>query len=173
MKPLALDFLAVRAPSRWGGILLVLGLALCTGAGAAFWQMQQQRQSLELSVAELSAQRSVRGARPVASKVDDKTRALGVVSERISVPWERLFQDVESCDGPDVALLQLQPNITQRQVMLMGEARDRLSLEAYMKRLDQTASLEGVHLAQHNQAPDSGPWAVRFAITARWLYSSP
>ncbi|MFN0318454.1 MAG: hypothetical protein ACKVQA_25795 [Burkholderiales bacterium] len=39
-----------------------------------------------------------------------------------------------------------------------------------MKRLEQTRSLEGVHLAQHNQAPESGPGAIRYSLTAKWLY---
>lgn len=170
MKPLALDFMAARAPSRLGGVLLVAGLALCIGVGAAYWRLLQHRGVLETSVDELAAQVEGARARRTTAKPDDRARALNVVSDRLSVPWEKLFQDVESCDGPDVALLQFQPNITQRQVMLMGEARDRASLESYMRRLDQTGSLEGVHLAQHNQAPESGPWAIRYALTAKWTY---
>lgn len=168
MKPLALDFMSTKSPSRWGGVLLVMGLALCVAAGTGYWRLQQHRDTLETQVDALALRVEGTRSRRSVETPDERARALGVVSERLSVPWEKLFQDIESCDGPDVALLQLQPNITQRQVMLMGEARDRAALESYMRRLDQTNSLDGVHLAQHNQAPESGPWAVRFALTAKW-----
>lgn len=170
MKPLALDFMSAGATSRWGSVLLVLGMALCIGVGTAYWRLLQHRDALERSVDALALRVEGGRVKRLESRPDEKARALGVVSERLSVPWEKLFQDVESCDSPEVALLQLQPNITQRQVLLMGEARDRASLESYMRRLDQTESLEGVHLAQHNQAPESGPWAIRYALTAKWIY---
>lgn len=173
MKPLALDFAASHAPSRWGAVLLVLGMAVCVAAGAAYWRLLQHRNALEARVDQLALRTEGANARRADAAPDERARALGVVRERLTVPWERLFQDVESCDGPDVALLQMQPNITQHQVMLMGEARDRAALESYMRRLEETASLEGVHLAQHNQAPDSGPWAIRFALTAKWNYPQP
>lgn len=173
MKPLALDFVATRAPSRWGSVLLVGGLALCIAVGAVYWRLLQHRNVLAARVDELAVRMEGARARPTDGAPDQRTRALGVVGERLTVPWERLFQDVESCDGPDVALLQMQPNITQRQITLMGEARDRASLESYMRRLEETASLEGVHLAQHGQAPDSGPWALRYALTAKWTYPQP
>ncbi len=167
MKPLALDFVAAPSSSRWGVMILLLGIGLSLAVAGAYGHLLRERSALEQHLDELSATptRAVTSNKP-----DEKARALSVVAERISVPWERLFQDVESCDSSDVALLQLQPNITQHQVSLMGEARDRASVEAYMKRLEQTRSLEGVHLAQHNQAPESGPGAIRYALTAKWVY---
>lgn len=167
MKPLALDFVASPSSSRWGVMILVSGIALSLAVAGAHGHLLRERSALEQRLEQLNATPK----RVVTSKKnDDKARAFDIVAERISVPWERLFQDVESCDSSDVALLQLQPNITQRQVSLMGEARDRASVEAYMKRLERTRSLEGVHLAQHNQAPESGPGAIRYALTAKWVY---
>ncbi|MFN0317988.1 MAG: PilN domain-containing protein, partial [Burkholderiales bacterium] len=154
MKPLALDFVATPSANRWGVMVLVLGLGLSVALALGYGHLLQERALLEDRLEQLSA---VPKRATAQQKPDEKARAMGVVAERISVPWERLFQDVESCDSSDVALLQLQPNITQHQVILTGEARNRNAVEAYMKRLEQTRSLEGVHLAQHNQAPESGP----------------
>jgi Tfp pilus assembly protein PilN len=174
MRPLALNFVGAPARGPWGVLTLLLGIAAASASGAAYWDQMKQRTLLESRVDQLSERLPVsRGTSRTAQKPDDKARALALVSERITVPWDRLFQDIESCDNPDVALLQLQPNIAQHQVTLMGEARDRQSLEAYMRRLEETASLEGVHLAQHNQAPESGPWAIRYAMTAKWVYEQP
>ncbi len=174
MKPLAMDFVAASGGGRWGGLILLIGLALSIATGAGYWRLLQDRLALEQSLELLSGKAANgRGIKSTNTKLDDKMRAMDVVAERISVPWERLFQDIESCDTPDVALLQFQPNITQHQVTLMGEARDRASVENYIRRLERTPSLEGVHLAQHNQAPESGPWAIRYALTAKWTYEQP
>lgn len=171
MKALAMDFLAVSRPGRWGSVVLLAGVAVAAATGAGYWHLLQQRSLLEDRMGQLVARSAdANGARAAKAKPDDRTRAMNVVAERISVPWEKLFQDIEACDTPEVALLQLQPNITLHQVSLTGEARDRNAVEHYMKRLEETASLEGVHLAQHSQAPESGPWAIRYALTAKWTY---
>jgi len=169
MKP-SLDF--VRAPSRVGtaGIVLLAGGL----AAAAFSVHQYMEASAELAAREQvssaeSRQVTTAAATPVnVEQLRARLLAANQVLEKRTTPWDALFRDIEAVSDKKIGLLSVQPEIAGRVVRITGEAHDAAALAQYITHLEETASLAGVHLTEHETRQDSGRTVIRFGLSAVW-----
>ncbi len=185
---LDLDFQVRRRGNQTFG-LVVLALGVLAAAGNTLWYLNLSRTAMALEARiEALSTRSPAPRAPAGreQQAESRTATLRLkarrdVAERLAIPWQSLFDDLEAASDEEVAVLALQPMPSQHQVRLSGEAKDRRALERYLARLEATPSLEGVYLASHEYGKEPPPGAdrpagtphkqgIRFALTARWIY---
>lgn len=87
---------------------------------------------------------------------------------QLSLPWERLFQAVESAGSKEVALLALEPDTEKQMVKIRGEAKNIPELLDYIKRLEERDVFGTVYLQSHQVQQQDTDKPVRFALLAFW-----
>lgn len=174
MKPIGIDFARVpRAPRTPGLALLGLGafaLALCLAwyAGA---REETERLEARIAEAERAAWHSPRrlpGPPREARASDAELRVAHEVVQRMTVPWERLFGDLEQSSRGEIALLALQPDAPSRQLRISGEARHFGALLDYSRRLARSGMLGDVVLLAHEVRTGEPLRPVSFSLQAAW-----
>jgi hypothetical protein len=107
-------------------------------------------------------------ARPAGGRaLADEIRDANTVIERMNVPWDSLFRELEGAADESVALLAIQPDPASRQVRIAGEARKLDAVLNYVERLEARDSLSNVFLLGH-ETRDAPPRPVAFTLTAQW-----
>lgn len=178
MSQLRLDYQRSMKPFPWGGVLLlVLALAalIATGihyrglnAQAALWESKAEQ-------IERAAQRQPSGGRSgerMAVALALEVKRANEVLRQLSVPWEALFQTVESAGGNGVALLALEPDTEKRLVKISGEAKSIAAMLDYIKLLENRDVLGTVYLQSHHVQLQDPEKPVRFELLAIWRVKS-
>jgi hypothetical protein len=173
MERLHLDFLQTHA--RRNGLGVALLLVGCVAVGAALvrqYQVAQETTRLEERV--MDARRLARRAMPHLDTrttrgraVADEIRAANAVIERMNVPWDALFRELEAAGDPGVTLLAIQPDAATGQVRIAGEARKLDAVFGYISRLEARDGLQNVYLVGH-EVRDKPPRPVAFSLLAQW-----
>ena len=165
-----LDYIAPPRRARAAGIALLL---LSLGIAAALLQ-RYESVKLELVRAEMS--RSIlageRRPAPARKNVDDELKGAEAVVRQLALPWSAMVRAVEGASGPEIALLQMQPDAQTRQLRLTAEARSERAMLDYLERLGAAHVLADVHLASHQVMLDEPRRPIQFSIVAR-LKESP
>jgi hypothetical protein len=173
MERLHLDFLQPHA--RRGGLGVALLVAGAVVAGVTLvrqYQIAQETARLEERV--LDARRMARRAMPHLDlrtargrPLADEIRAANVVIERLNVPWDALFRELEAAEDPGVTLLAIQPDAATGQVRIAGEARKLDAVFGYVSRLEEREGLHNVYLIGH-EVRDTPSRPVAFSLLAQW-----
>jgi hypothetical protein len=174
MSKLQLDYQRGIKPYSWGGLLLlVLALAALLASGlhyrnlsaeAALWESRAEQ-------FERVAQRHLPGGRAGGQLAAGQAREVKRANEvlrQLSMPWDGLFQTVESVATKEVALLALEPDTEKRLVKISGEAKNIAAMLDYIRKLEHRAVFGSVYLQSHHvqlQDPDK---PVRFVLLAIW-----
>ena len=87
---------------------------------------------------------------------------------RLSVPWAGLFRAIESSSLENIALLSIQPDVQQRSIALMGEARTYGDVLTYMHRLERSGSFINVRILSHELRREDPQQPVAFNLSAQW-----
>lgn len=173
MRRLELDFRRRPRASLGGWTLLaagVLAAALAVSAGrqvtAATMRDQTALRQVEMKLPE--------AARPALSVAESKAREAALASMRrvqqqLNLPWDTLFETLESRSGPDIALLALTPDARKRSLRLSAEARDLEAMLAFHRQLEQSDALRDVSLLSHELVAQGSGRAIRFTLVANWV----
>lgn len=173
MQSLKLDYYATARPAWVGMLVLALGVVM---ALTVAWQVLDKDRQISEGEAKLERfARSVPGrARAETSRKEDaeanvrETGEVNAVIERIGLPWESLFEAIESTPGDDVALLDLKPDVQKGIVRISAEAKSLESQLDYVSALQQNPLFHDVLLQSH-QIHDQDPQnPVRFVLQAGW-----
>jgi Tfp pilus assembly protein PilN len=175
MRALHLDFLRPVPARPWWGFALLAAGALA--AAAALWRYQQVRaevDELEAAVAQLErfARRDsprLRAAAGDPKALVQEIRAANAVIERLAVPWDALFRELEGAAADGVALLSIQPDPAGGQVRIAGEAKRYPDVLAYVARLEAREHLANVFLAGHEVRTGAPQRPVAFSLVADWV----
>ena len=173
MQRMHLDFLQPHARRHGLGVLLLLaGAAAAVVALVHQQQAAQETTRLEERVAD--ARRMARRAMPPLDArvargraLADEIRAANAVIERMNVPWDALFRELEAARDEGVALLAIQPDAASGQVRIAGEARKLDAVFGYVARLEAREGLQKVYLVGH-EVRDAPPRPVAFSVSAEW-----
>lgn len=169
MRPLRIDFARSAAPPPllgWG--VLAASLALAALLGAQFHDASSELARLEDRAERLRARASrTVGADPLSERaLRDELQRARIVTRQLTLPWGRLFEAVEGAASKQVALIALQPESGQNLVRITAEARDLAEALAFVRRLQATRQLAGVHLASHQVRTEDARSPVRFVVLA-------
>jgi len=169
MRPLRIDFARSAAAPAWlGWGVLAASLAVAALLGAQFRDASTELARLEDRAERLRARasRSV-GADPRSERaLRDELQRARAVTQQLALPWGRLFEAVEGAASKQVALIALQPESGQSLVRITAEARDLGEALAFVRRLQATRQLTGVHLASHQVRTEDARRPVRFVVLA-------
>ena len=180
MRALTLDFQRVRRPVPWSGFALLLAaVATLTLLALQLRQVEEQLRTWEAS-SDAAARQSARAARAPSSAGEQALRAqlqevrhANQVVRQLALPWNTLFDAVESSGSKDIALLLLEPELQGGSVRIAGEARDFETLLAYVKELGTRPAFTRVLLQNHQYLRDVPEMPVRFTLLAQWKAGAP
>ncbi len=113
------------------------------------------------------ARTSPRG-REVGQELGKELEKANAILRQINLPWETLFDSIEHIATEDVALLSLQPNVTNRTLRIRGEARNMAVLLDFVEAMEREIVFEKVHLVNYKIKQDSPYRPVDFLLTAAW-----
>ena len=171
LPALALDF--KRAPRRWswiGLLLLVVGAAWVAQVVDAERTLSGQIELAETRQ-ETLAQRSHKKPLPApdAEATQQEIRQANTILQRLALPWNTLFQTLESTSGKNIALLSIQPDANKHSVRIGGEAKSLPDLLAYITQLERSHVLNQVYLTSHEVRVEDTEKPVRFALVTHWM----
>jgi hypothetical protein len=174
VRALHLDFVRPNAGARVTGTLLlasgVLTVAWVLGEFGALreelvrWQGKREdtyrlaKRAMPSLVSQGAPSRETAGALKAANQILDQ----------LTLPWDRLFRDLEAALVPDVAMLSIQPDPANRRVTVGGEARNVSALLTYLARIDAAPGLSEAHLTQHEVRRNDPRRPIVFTVQARW-----
>jgi Tfp pilus assembly protein PilN len=86
----------------------------------------------------------------------------------MGLPWDMLFQTMESANNDNIALLGIDPDSKKGQIKISGEAKDFDALLGYIRTLQKNNFFTEVSL-QHHQVQELDPdKPIRFTLDASW-----
>lgn len=171
MSELRLDY-QHNSPFPWAGTaLLALALVALVLTGSyylklsdltASWEARAERS--QSGLAGVTRRSPEHGAVELAQEVNNANDVL----RQLSVPWDALFQAVESSGGNKVTLLALEPDIEKRQVKINGETKNFKALTNYITQLQGQDVFGSVYLQSHQVQQQDPDKPVRFSLLASW-----
>jgi len=175
MRPLQLDYQRSHSPSRRGGIvLLAIAVALSLKLIAGYSALSDEAANAEDKLARLekiSSRAHLDSGRDSADSAalrQEITRANEVL-KHLSLPWDKLFEAVESSASEQVALLSIQPDEKRGTVSIGGEAKNAEAMLDYVRRLQRSHMLSNIYLLNHQVEQQDPQTPVRFSVVATWL----
>lgn len=180
MRALQLDFQRVCKPVPWLGVgVLAAAVAGFALLGGHYHTVDQQRILWESKLDHIERGYSHRAlaSRPLTEQAAraqmlELSQANQVVHQ-LSLPWNALFNAVETSSGQNIALLSLEPNPVKGTVIIRGEAKDLNALLNYAKQLS-TRELFGSVMLQNHEIQQADPEKpLRFSLLAEWKGVAP
>lgn len=180
MRPLHLDYQRSFKPYPWLGFgVLAAALAAMVLAGGYYLRLGQHIVELEARVdrgERLSGLRS-HSPRPAAKQAMQEqmleVQHANQVLRQLTLPWDSLFQAVESAGGKSIAMLSMEPDVENGVVRISGEARNFNAVLDYVKKLDGREEFGSVHLQNHQVRQDDPEKPVLFSLLAVWKVGAP
>jgi hypothetical protein len=175
MRALHLDLLrTVPARPWWGVAILAAGAIALAMVGWRYQRLQAEIGDLEASVAQLTrfARREAPRLRAAAGdpkQLVQEIRGANAIIDRLGVPWDALFRELEGAAGEGVALLSIQPDPASGQLRISGEAKRYPDVLAYVERLEARTHLANVFLVGHEVKESAPQRPVAFSLVAEWV----
>lgn len=164
-----LDYQHAPGSFPWAGlVLLALSMALLAWIGRDYLSLSRQAERLESKAVQIAqAHPRLRNEKLTAAEVRDRVQEVKRANEvlrRLTLPWERLFQAVESSSGKEVALLAVNPDMEKGVVKISGEAKNLGSALEYIQKLEKQEMFGTVYLQSHQIQSQDPEKPVRFSI---------
>lgn len=180
MHALHLDYQRVFKPVPWLGLaLLVVALVALAVTGGysqtlnqqiTYWESKvehiERLSSHRALVSQPLTEQAVRAQRLEVEQANQVVRQLGL-------PWNALFNAVETSGEKSIALLSLEPDLHKGTVKISGEAKDFNALLDYVKQLSTREVFGSVMLQNHQIQKDDPEKPVRFSLLAQWKEAAP
>lgn len=180
MRALRIDYQRSNQPLPWLGLgMLVAALAALALMGSYYQALNQQIafwESKLVRIERLSSHR-VLVSRPLTEQAARaqllEVKQANLVVRQLSLPWNALFNAVETSAGQSIALLSLEPDMQKGTVKISGEAKDLNALLKYVKQLSAREVFGSVFLQNHQiqQADPEKP--LHFSLLAHWKGAGP
>lgn len=168
---LGLDFVRTTgAPAALRYGLLLAGLAAAGGSLEWTSAIERESDALHDQVAKLRRESRAAGisaAQTAPAPRPNQLASAQNVIRRIALPWPALLREVDAAAGEGVALLSIEPDAASRSVRISGNAKDLLSLRAFVRRLESAGQLARVHILEHRRAT-AGEAQLGFVVAGSW-----
>lgn len=172
MRALHFNFAPSRGRPYLRLFILAASLVLLAYVGwlyvaASAAQRSADARLAQLGVAPLSNAKLPADERIInAGNSDDIAYERSVV-DRLSVPWDALFKEIEMSVDSSVVLLSVESNLGRGTVSLIAEARSLTAMIDYARRLRAGTMLQEVQIQSHKLLAQDSLRPVRFVINAR------
>ena len=174
MRALSLDFQQQKRRAGWTNIALLAG-GLVMAMFLGWHSMTQFSQIRALQAQQASLAHSTQRRAPMrlpateAQRLNNEIAQARDVLEQLALPWEHLFEDIESSPDDHVALLAIEPDAAKHLVSISGEAKDLNAMLGYLRALQAKDSLTGIYLQSHHIDQQTAEHPVRFVVLASWV----
>lgn len=168
MTRLRMDFQRPAQPFPLAGtLLLLLAVAVTIMTAGYYYRLSSDSKALEDSLREIeqAAHAQIRSVHP---EVHGDIKQASEVLRQLTLPWEDLFQAVESSTIPQVTLLGMEPDLEKHVVSISCEAKDVASMLRFMERLEARQEFTGVYFQNHQVQLRDPERPVRFSLIAFW-----
>lgn len=176
MRALNLDFVPRRSLARDAAALLCC-LALIAAAWLAYTYQGLRAELLDTQARLHGQQQRLRPPAPLSKEASARAQTelnmAHLVGERLTVPWDTLFRELEASVGDQVTLLGMEPDRDKRQLRITAEARDLPSMLAYGRRLRELPSFRDAYVVSHQVRIADPQKPVRFVVSAQWRMLAP
>ncbi len=169
MTMLHLDYQRGIRLFPWAGaFLLVIGLA-----GTAWTAVYYRGLSGEIAYWEDRAERRAPRTGLSAERRETKETAQEInyvngVLNKLTLPWDKMFQAVEWSAGREVALLGMEPDAEKHEVKISAEAKNLAAMTRYLRELSGQEIFSSVYLQNHQVQQQMREKPVRFTLIASW-----
>lgn len=177
MSALDLDYQRSMKPFPVAGtILLLLAIVALLITGQHYYRLTAQLSDWQTSQGkfERAANRQAQ-AKPKHREGPEMMQEImqaNKILRQMSLPWERLFQAVESSVSREVTLLGMEPDIERHSVRISCEAKNIAAMLNYIKRLELRHEFGSVYLQSHQIQEKDPEKPVRFSLIAAWEIES-
>jgi len=172
MQALNLVFLPRRKRHSIAVNLLLVN-AIVGALALAYYhaRLGMEREALVAQHASLNRHRAAPS--PAPGKTDEASleaefKSAQKIIEKIALPWDQLFNELETSVDEHVVLLGVEPDANKLSVNISAEARNFPAMLRYAKRLGASKSLSGAFIQSHQIQVLDPQRPVRFVISARW-----
>lgn len=133
-----------------------------------YWSNRVERLEKQQQQKATPRTRSTR-VREFSQEIRKEITQANTVLDQINLPWEALFDSIESASTEHIALLSLQPNVANRMLRINGEARSMSELLDFVEALERELVFENVHLLNYKIKQDNPQRPIIFLLTATWI----
>lgn len=173
MTLLRLDYQRSMKPFPVAGvILLLLAILMLSLIGQHYYQLTLQLSDWQDSLDKFERQAQVKPRRHDIPEMMQEIRRANDVLRQISLPWDRLFQVVESSVSQDVTLLGMEPDIEKHVVRISCEAKNIAAMLSYIRQLEAQHEFGSIYLQSHQIQEHDPEKPVRFSLVAAWGVTS-
>jgi hypothetical protein len=162
-----LDFVApVHQAPALGAALCVAGVAFAVFVGVSFATTLGERSRLDAALGALAP--AVKAQGPAAGRSAEEN---ATIERELSVPWSKLLGELESASHDiqfGVALLEVEPDPSKKQVRITAEAKSLPAALAYLERLQKSRVLKYPMLESHERQKDDPEHPIRIKLAAEW-----
>ena len=163
---LELDYVAPPRRPRWIGVsLLIVALVIAGDMALRYRDARQELAALDAAQGLLNPDRRLARAVPK-ERLDEEVKTINAAVRQLTLPWAQMIEAVESAAAGDVVVLQMQPEAQSRSVRLTAEAKSREAMLRYVRRLEQSRALSGVHLVSHQVQVEDPSRPIQFGVQA-------
>ncbi|SEM69362.1 PilN domain-containing protein [Nitrosomonas marina] len=162
--------------------LLCIGLFAVLVAFYQFRQIAEESGTLSARVERLEKQQSGTAAvsrsrpssrkREIGHEIGKELQNANIILGQINLHWEGLFDAIEHIVTEDIALLALQPNVSNRVLRISGEARNMAVLLDFIEAMEREVIFEKAHLVNYKIKQDNPYRPVDFLLTTIWTTKS-
>lgn len=173
MTALRLDYQRSMKPFPVAGVvLLLLAIVALFLTGLHYYRLTVQlsdwQASLDKSRQVASRQAQAKPKRRDMPEMMQEVRHANEILRQISLPWEKLFQAVESSVNREVTLLGMEPDIEKHVVRISCEARNIAAMLNYIRQLEKQHEFGSIYLQSHQIQEQHPEKPVRFSLVATW-----
>jgi Tfp pilus assembly protein PilN len=174
MRALSLDYRRTSHFWHWVGIvILTLAFGGAVKLGSYYLLLSKEMTHLENLIARIEHKlHSKRIAPPTniaqMQRLGVEVKSANDVLLKMGLPWDMLFQSMESANNDNISLLGMDPDSKKGQIKISGEAKDFDALLGYIRTLQKNNFFTEVYL-QHHQVQELDPdKPIRFTLDATW-----
>ncbi len=157
--------------------ILLIGLLILAGVLLQYRHITEEVNYWSNRVERLEKQQQQKAAprarstrvREFSQEIRKEIAQANTVLDQINLPWETLFDSIESAATEQIALLSLQPNVANQTLRISGEAKNMSELLDFVEALERELVFENVHLLNYKIKQDNPNRPIIFLLTATWL----
>lgn len=168
MRPVKLNHACMPHHRPWlAGVLLVSGCLAAVALGVALHQVNTTTEALEADASRLRHPPQAKMQPKVESALQRaEIAAAQAAMKELMLPWEPLFQALESARSPQVKLLALEPDPRKRKLLISAAASEMQDILDYVLALGRQPMLKDVFLLRQERDEEGG--GLLFSIQAVW-----
>lgn len=166
---LHLDYQRSNKPFPVAGVILLLLAAVTLSLTVQhYYRLTMQLSDWQIRLGKFERQTQIKPKRRDVPEMMQEIRHANEILRQISLPWEKLFQAVESSVSEGVTLLGMEPDIEKHIVRISCEARNIPAMLDYIRQLEAQHEFSSIYLQSHQIQERDPERPVRFSLVAAW-----